>query len=206
VSELGREPPGATPLPAEDLAALRLSWVTTRDELNQAEADNILRGRLWAFRRRGQFWYLEPEQLHRLHRQMFGAVWSWAGAQRRRETNIGIDWQQIAVALRNLCDDTLAQIGDATNLAYPADELAMRFHHRLVLIHPYPNGNGRHSRLATDLLGRDLGLDEFSWGTGGVGRSEDIATAAITRQRYLAALRAADSRRDVTDLIAFAKS
>ena len=200
MTTLGQDPPGATPLNEEDLAGLRLSWITTRDELNQAEADNIFQGRLWAFRRRGRFWYLEPEQLHQLHRRMFGQVWSWAGQQRRRDTNIGIDPYQIAVALRDLCEDTKAQVGDGSNLAYPADELAVRFHHRLVLIHPYPNGNGRHSRLATDLLVRDLGITEFSWST------DDITAAGDTRQRYLAALRAADSRQDFADLTAFARS
>lgn len=200
MSELGLEPPGATPLTEEDLAGLRLSWVTTREDLNQAEADNILQGRLWAVRHRGRFWYLEPNQLHHLHRRMFGDVWSWAGRQRRLDTNIGIEPYQIAIALRDLCDDTKAQVGDGTNLAYPADELAVRFHHRLVLIHPYPNGNGRHSRLSTDLLVRDLDITRFSWGT------EDITTAIDTRQRYLSALRAADSRHDFTDLINFARS
>lgn len=200
MTTLGQDPPGATPLNEEDLAGLRLSWITTRDELNQAEADNIFQGRLWAFRHRGRFWYLEPDQLHQLHQRIFGQVWSWAGQQRRRETNIGIDPHQLAVALRNVCEDTKAQVGDGSNLAYPADELAVRFHHRLVLIHPYPNGNGRHSRLATDLLVRDLEITEFSWGT------DDITAPGDTRQRYLAALRAADSRQDFADLIAFARS
>jgi Fic-DOC domain mobile mystery protein B len=200
VTTLGQDPPGATPLNEDDLAGLRLSWVATRPELNQAEADNLFQGRLWAFRHRGRFWYLEPDQLHQLHRQTFGQVWSWAGRQRRRDTNIGIDPDQIAVALRDLCEDVKAQVGDGSHLAYSADELAVRFHHRLVLIHPYPDGNGRHARLAADLLVRDLDLTPFSWGR------DDLVAAGDTRQRYLAALRAADSRHDYTTLIAFARS
>jgi len=200
VTTLGDQAPDATPLDNEDLAGLRLSWVTTRDELNQVEADNIFQARLWAFKRRGRFWYLEPNQLNLLHQRMLGEVWSWAGKQRRRETNIGVDPYQIPIALRDLCDDTRAQIGDGTKLAYQAEELAVRFHHRLVMIHPYPHGNGRHSRLATDLLVRDLGIDEFSWGT------QEISTAGDTRQRYLAALRTADSRQVFTELIDFARS
>lgn len=200
MSTPGREPPGATPLDEEDLAGLKLSWIATRDELNQAEADNIFQARLWAFARRGRCWYLEPDQLHLLHRRMFGDVWSWAGKQRRQETDIGIDPYRIAVALRDLCEDTKAQVGDGSNLAYPAAELAMRFHHRLVAIHPYPNGNGRHSRLTTDLLARDLGIDAFSWGSG------ESAAGGDTRQRYLKALRAADSDQGFADLIAFARS
>ena len=200
MTKLNDSAPDATPLDVEDLAGLRLSWVSTRDDLNQAEADNIFQARLWAFTRRGRFWYLEADQLHLLHRHMFGEVWSWAGQQRRRETNIGIDPHQISICLRDLCQDVRAQIGDGTSPAYPADELAIRFHHRLVTIHPYPNGNGRHSRLATDLLVRDLDIAEFSWGT------LDIGTAGETRRRYLAALRAADSAADFTKLIDFARS
>jgi len=131
---------------------------------------------------------------------MLGDVWSWAGKLRRRDTNIGVDPLQIPVALRDLCDHTRAQIGDGTRLAYPGDELAVRFHHRLVLIHPYPNGNGRHARLATDLLVRDLDLDEFSWGT------TDIAPRGEVRERYLAALHVADRTQDVADLVAFVRS
>ncbi len=200
MTSLGPQPSDATSLNEQDLAGLRLPWVTTRGELNQAEADNVLQGRLWAFQHRRRFWYLEPDQLHVLHRRMFGEVWSWAGRQRRRETNIGIDPTKIAVALRDLCEDSRAQIGNGADLAYPAAELAVRFHHRLVLIHPYANGNGRHSRLATDLLVRDLEIPDFSWG------SSNIAAAGGSRQRYLAALRAADSHHDFTDLIAFARS
>jgi Fic-DOC domain mobile mystery protein B len=200
VTELGDQAFDATPLDDEELAGLRPSWVTTRDELNQVEADNIFQARLWAFARRGRLWYLEPDRLNLLHLRMLGEVWSWAGQQRRRETNVGVEPYQIPIALRDLCDDTRARIGDGTNLAYEPDELAVRFHHRLVAIHPYPNGNGRHSRLVTDLLVRDLGVDEFSWGT------QDIGTAGDTRQRYMSALRAADSAQDFTGLVKFARS
>lgn len=95
---------------------------------------------------------------------MFGDVWAWAGQLRQHETNIGLDPSQIPVAVRDLCDDTAAQIGSGSKLAYSADELAVRFHHRLVLIHPFRNGNGRHARPATDLLVADLGAEPFTWG------------------------------------------
>lgn len=200
MTDLGEQAPDATPLDEEDLVGLRLSWVSTRDELNQVEADNIFGARVWAFERRRRFWYVEPDQLDLLHARMLGDVWSWAGQRRRRETNVGVEPNQIPVALRDLCEDVRAQIGDGTSLAYTADELAVRFHHRLVTIHPYPNGNGRHSRLATDLLVRDLGIAEFSWGT------RDIGLAGDTRKRYIAALRAADFTADFTALIEFARS
>jgi Fic-DOC domain mobile mystery protein B len=200
VTQLEEQPAGATPLSAEDLTGLKLSWVTTHGELNWAEADDILQGRSWAFRRRGSWWYLGSDQLQALHRRMFGDVWKWAGKLRLRDTNIGIDPYRITVALRDLCEDAIAQIGDGQNLAYPADELAVRFHHRLVLIHPFPNGNGRHSRLATDLLIRDLGRNPFSWG------GTELTSASDARSRYLDALRAADRDLDVAPLLRFVRS
>lgn len=200
VTPFGGQPEGATPLTAEDLEGLKPSWVSTQPELNQAEAENILRGRLWASRsRRPPFWYLRDPGLQDLHQRMFGDVWAWAGKLRQRETNIGIDPRQIPVAMRDLCEDTVAQIGDGSNLAYVTDELAVRFHHRLVLIHPFPNGNGRHSRLATDLLVADLGAEPFTWG------GTELITATDARSDYLTALRHADSSRDFAPLIAFAR-
>jgi Fic-DOC domain mobile mystery protein B len=194
------QPAGATPLSAEDLEDLKLSWITTLADLNLAEAENILRGRAWAFQRRGRAWYLTPDQLQRLHGRMLGDVWRWAGKLRLRETNIGIDPHSLPVSLRNLCDDTIAQISDGRRLAYPADELAVRFHHRLVSIHPFLNGNGRHSRVATDLLIRDLGQPPFSWG------GFDLTPASETRAAYLHALRVADRNGDFEPLLTFARS
>lgn len=200
VTLFGGPPGGATPLTVEDLEGLKPSWVSTQPELNHAEAENILRGRLWASRvRRPPFWYLHDPGLQDLHQRMFGDVWAWAGKLRQGETNIGFDPHQIPVAVRDLCEDTVAQIGDGTDLAYPAGELAVRFHHRLVLIHPFPNGNGRHARLATDLLVADLGAEPFTWG------DAELITATDLRADYLTALHQADSSHDFAPLIAFAR-
>lgn len=200
VTQFDEHPDGATPLTPEDVDGLKPSWITTQGELNQAEAENILRGRLWASRiSRPPFWYLRDAGLRDLHRHMFGEVWTWAGTLRRRETSIGIDPHQIPVALSNFCDDVLAQIGDGNNLAYPADELAVRFHHRLILIHPFPNGNGRHSRLATDLLITDLHVEPFTWG------GLELTSPTDLRSDYLAALRHADNSSDFAALIEFAR-
>jgi Fic-DOC domain mobile mystery protein B len=200
VTPFSGQPEGATPLTEEDLEGLKPSWVSTQAELNHAEAENILRGRLWASRaRRPPFWYLRDPGLQDLHQRMFGDVWAWAGKLRQHETNIGIDPSQIPVAMRDLCEDTVAQIGDGNNLAYVTDELAVRFHHRLVLIHPFPNGNGRHSRLATDLLVADLGAEPFTWG------GTELITATDVRSDYLTALRHADTSHDFAPLIAFAR-
>jgi Fic-DOC domain mobile mystery protein B len=195
------QPTGATPLEEDDLAGLRLDWVITRAELDEAESANNLRGRTWAFAARGRSaaWLLTPRRLHQLHQRMYGDVWTWAGKPRRRDTNIGVDWMSIPVELQNLCDNVIAQVDDGANPAYPALELAVRFHHLLVSIHPYPNGNGRHSRLAADLLADSLGADPITWG------SSSLVAADEVRARYLSALRKAD-RHDYADLIAFAQS
>jgi Fic-DOC domain mobile mystery protein B len=199
---LGEQPAGATPLDADSLEGLRLSWVSTQADLNEAEAANILTARGWAFRRRAaRLWVLDPAALRELHRRMLADVWKWAGTFRLRETMIGIDPYRIPVATRDLCDDINAQLGDGTRTAYPLDEIAGRFHHRLVQIHPFPNGNGRHSRLATDLLVRDLGLAPFTWG----GTGDDMVTATDTRRAYIAALRAADGG-DIVPLLKFVRS
>ncbi|MDA8118317.1 MAG: mobile mystery protein B [Actinomycetota bacterium] len=195
----GREPEGATPLEAEERDGLLPGWVSTREDLNRAEAENIVRARdkLERTRSRSPFWYLEESGLRELHSEMFGEVWSWAGTLRRRETNIGADPRQIAVMLRDLHGDVLAQIGDGISTAYPLVELAVRFHHRLVWIHPFPNGNGRHSRFAAELLLADLGGKGLTWGGGG------LSEASPRRSEYLAALRSAD-RGEFSALVEFA--
>lgn len=99
-----------------------------------------------------------------LHKRMLGNTWTWAGTYRKSDKNIGCDWRQVAVRVRNLLEDTKYQIKHTVT---EPDELAIRFHHRLVLIHPFPNGNGRHSRLITDLLLQKIGIKPFSWGSGG---------------------------------------
>ncbi|HXM44410.1 MAG TPA: mobile mystery protein B [Bryobacteraceae bacterium] len=131
-----------------------------------------------------------------LHRRMFGDVWRWAGEFRTSERNLGIAFYKIPVALRQLLDETKAWIGYES---YPADEIAVRFHHRLVQIHPFPNGNGRLSRLMADLLVIRLGGERFSWG------SASMRGAGGVRQRYIAALRAADNH-DIGLLLAFART
>ncbi|MDQ2837619.1 MAG: mobile mystery protein B [Actinomycetota bacterium] len=134
-----------------------------------------------------------------LHQRMYGDVWRWAGKPRRRDTNIGVDWARIPVELQMLCDNVIAQVGDGADLAYPAFELAVRFHHQLVSIHPFPNGNGRHSPLAADLLADSIGADPITWG------SDSSIAADEVRACYISALRNAD-RHNYADLIAFAQS
>ncbi len=188
--------PGATPLTPEQLHGLKLP-VTTHGELNAAEQENILRARLWA---RGARSIAMPRMLSRefveqLHERMYGDVWEWAGTQRRVDTNIGVPFPQIGVSLLALFDDARYWQEHGT---YEPVEFTVRLHHRLVSIHPFPNGNGRLSRFYADLvLTRHFGRARLTWGGGELG-SEDPR-----RQQYIEALRAADHH-DYGSLLAFA--
>lgn len=186
---------GATPLDPGESEGLILTHVTTREELNRLEQENIVEAMHWLETARPKD-ILDEVFIRTLHRRMFGRVWKWAGEFRTSNKNIGIAKERIGVALRDLCEDTKAQIAHAS---YPPDEIACRFHHRLVWIHPFPNGNGRHARLFTDLLlEKVLRRPRFSWG-GMSGIPEgDI------RADYLAALRAAD-KGDYGKLVEFAR-
>jgi Fic-DOC domain mobile mystery protein B len=170
------------------------SYVTLRRELNEAEQANILEAEQWAFSRKRNV--LDERFLTDLHKRMFGRVWRWAGKFRHTERNVGVDSYRIATDLRKLLDDSRYWIEHNT---YPLDEISARFHHRLVYIHPFPNGNGRHARLATDLLLVALGQSRFSWGR------TSLVNPGETRHAYVVALRAADGR-DIRPLLEFVRS
>ena len=172
---------GHTPLGDDDRQGLRLSYVTTRGELNEAEQENFLKARQ---RRRPPDLpaLLDDKYLRDLHRAMFGDVWAWAGTYRWLETSIGIDPAQIGVCVRNLAADARIWAEHEEPLV-----VAVRFHHRLVSIHPFPNGNGRHGRQAADYLVEALGQPPFTWGA-----VDGARNVEHTRWRYLAALREAD--------------
>ncbi len=186
--------PGATPLDADELDCLIPKHITTQGELNEWEQLNILQGEAWARRQRKDI--LNEVFVRQLHKEMFGETWSWAGSFRQSDKNIGVEWQQVGVKLHDLLKDVHYQIEHAT---YRPDEIATRFHHRLVLIHPFPNGNGRHARMMADLLIQKLGQPRFTWG------SKSLTEATETRSRYIAALRAADSG-DIQPLLLFVRS
>lgn len=184
----------ATPLTPEEREGLIPSYISLRHELNEAEQANILEAGEWAFARKRDV--LHEIFLKGLHKRMFGRVWRWAGEFRLTERNIGVAPHRIGVDLRNLLDDCRYWIEHDT---YPLDEIAARFHHRLVSIHPLPNGNGRHARLATDLLLAGLGQPRFSWGR------VNLVDAGKTRRAYVAALRAADGH-DIQPLLEFVRA
>jgi Fic-DOC domain mobile mystery protein B len=127
---------------------------------------------------------------------MFGSVWDWAGQVRRTDKSIGVDKFSIRTEVRKLVDDARYW---RDNDVYVPDEIAVRFHHRLVWIHPFPNGNGRHARMMADLIVKQAGLTPFSWGGASL-----IATSEL-RTEYISALRKADQG-DITPLMEFARS
>lgn len=176
-------PPGATPLNPEEIEGLRMRHITTRSELDRWEQENIADAEHWVQRSRSVN-FLSEDFVVKLHSKMFSKVWEWAGQFRRSEKNIGIQWSHIPVQLRILIDDVRYWIAHKT---FSLDEIAVRFHHRLVQIHCFPNGNGRHARLMTDIiLSRMLGVEPFTWGNGDLMNQNDV------RDRYILALRAAD--------------
>ena len=196
MSDLFDEPDdAATPLSPEEKRDLIPSYIAFRSELNLAEQTNIAAGQAWALERRHPD-LLSERFIKNLHRRMLGDVWRWAGQFRLSERNIGIDHWEVPEALRVLCDDTRTWIEHGS---YPPDEIALRFHHRLVQIHPFPNGNGRHARLMADLLVAQLGGRPFTWG------SQSLAEPGQVRKLYVEALRHAD-RHDIKPLLAFARS
>jgi Fic-DOC domain mobile mystery protein B len=184
----------STPLTEEERVNLIPSYITLRAELNEAEQANILEAEEWAFARKRDV--LDERFLNGLHKRMFGRVWRWAGTFRQTARNIGVDAYRIPMDLRQLTDDCRYWIENGT---YEPDEIAARFHHRLVQIHPFPNGNGRHARMATDLLLVAMGRPRFSWGR------VNLVDPGETRQAYVAALRAADNH-DIRPLLAFVRS
>ena len=188
--------PGSTPLTAEEGDDL-IPYVANRGQLNRLEQSNILEAERWAFsRRRTDLPSLDF--MRDLHGRMFGEVWRWAGNFRSSNKNIGdVESTQVPTQLQGLSDDTGYWVAHET---YPPDEIAARFHQRLTWIHPFPNGNGRHARLMTDLLLVQMDQPRFTWGAG-----KDLVTAGVVRASYLEALRRAD-RQDFAPLLEFARS
>jgi Fic-DOC domain mobile mystery protein B len=189
---------GQTPLNEEKLEELLLPSVTTRGELDEHEHLNIEEAVEWLMRTKpGKDKILTEAFILQLHKKMLGKVWAWAGKFRRSEKNIGVPWINIGVELRQLLDDTRFWINNHT---YEPDEIAIRFKHRLVNIHCFPNGNGRHARLMADLLiATVFEQPAFSWHNSNMVKANEI------RKQYISAIRAAD-KGDIQPLIAFARS
>jgi len=187
---------GKTPLSAEELADL-IPNLATKEELNEWERENILFARKWAIGDRINAENIAcDEYVRKLHKKMFDQTWKWAGEYRRAEKNIGVPFHEVRERLLALLADVRYWIANDT---YSPDEAAIRFHHRLVLIHPFPNGNGRHARLIADVLAIKLGRPAFTWG------SINLIKEGEARNGYLAGLRIADDG-DIHPLLKFSRS
>lgn len=191
---------GQTPLDEDEAAGLLLPWITTQGELDRVERQNIEEAVLWIMERRKRFSVeevLTEQFICKLHQRMFGKIWRWAGRFRDSNKNIGVDKYQISIELRMLLDDCRFWMSNRT---FPPDEIAIRFSHKLVAIHCFSNGNGRHSRLMADLVVEKLlGGAIFAWG------GNNLTEPGAQRAAYLDAIRRAD-RGDYGDLIVFARS
>ena len=188
---------GQTPLDEEEKEGIKIKSITTQGELDELEQLNIEKAVEWTIHSK-----LKPEKIltekfiKDLHKRMYGAVWKWAGKFRRTEKNIGIPSTQIGLQLKNLLDDTSYWIENKT---FSPEEIAIRFKHRIVSIHCFPNGNGRHSRLMADIIMESIfGNEIFSW------HQSSMVKANETRKLYIKALREADNG-NVAPLIEFAK-
>jgi len=189
---------GQTPLDEEEKESLLISTITTRGELDEFEQLNIQKAVEWTLRRKfGKEHILTEKFIKDLHKRMLGEVWKWAGTFRNSNKNIGIDRFQIGMELKKLLDDTQFWIDNQT---FAPDEIAIRFKHRIVSIHCFANGNGRHSRLIADvIISQIFSMPVYSWG------SSALVKADEARKSYLTAIRAADQG-NVTPLIIFARN
>ncbi len=189
---------GQTPLDEDEKDGLLIPTIATRGELDEFEQQNIEDAFLWVYARNFKAEQVFSESFIReLHKRMYGKVWSWAGSFRLTNKNIGVDKWQIAIELNSLCGDALFWVKNET---FTPDELALRFKHRLVSIHCFPNGNGRHSRLIADIIIEKLYEKEvFSWG------ANNLVQQGDERKQYIQAVRDAD-KGDFTALLKFARS
>lgn len=189
---------GQTPLDEDEKVGLLIPTIATRGELDEFEQQNIEQAILWTLKRSFKPEVIFTEGFIRsVHKRMYGDVWAWAGAYRKTNKNIGVEKWQIPTELRYLLDDAKFWFANKT---YPPDEMAVRFKHRIVSIHCFPNGNGRHSRLVADIIIEKIfRKPAFTWGAASTVKQVD------TRAAYLAAVRTADAG-NIEPLITFARS
>lgn len=192
--------PGQTPLDEEEKEGLKIPTISTKGELDEFEQKNIEEAVLWTVGTKIKVDKLLSESfIKSFHKRMYGEVWKWAGKFRQSEKNIGIACWKIPIELKVLLEDAKFWIENKT---YSEDEIAIRFKHRIVSIHCFPNGNGRHSRLMADLIAEKVfDRNIFTWGQS----NSKLSYEAEVRSNYLAALKKANNG-DFKDLIKFARS
>jgi Fic-DOC domain mobile mystery protein B len=188
--------PGATPLDPDEAAGLLPKHIADKGQLNQWEQANIVAASQWAFAVAARADLLSDDFARELHRRMFNQTWRWAGQYRHSDKNIGVDWVQVPTQVRDLLADARYWLEHAT---WPKVEAVVRLHHRMVAIHPFPDGNGRHARLLADLLMMKLSQPALTWGRG------NLANAAALRATYIAALQRAGAG-ELGPLVDFAQS
>lgn len=200
-------PLGSTPLTEEDAKGLLIESVLNRETLNLVEAENITKAKTYFLTHRKKYSdldYLFSDICVRdVHQRMFGEVWSWAGSYRSHDTSIGFPFEQVAAATRNLMLNLRERVRHVDDSAEEIDMLAIQLHFELVSIHPFPNGNGRHTRQMADLLLAALARPPFSWNETALIRDTDV------RRSYIAAIEHAyayDTKGDLTPLLQFARS
>lgn len=189
---------GQTPLDEDEKEGLLIKSIATRGELDEFEQQNIEDAIQWSLTRKFKSEQILSETfILALHKRIYKNVWRWAGEYRKTNKNIGVDKLEIPVALRSLIDDASYWL---ENNVYEPDEFALRFKHRLVSIHCFPNGNGRHSRMIADIIIEKIyQLPVFSWG------SKSLADENDSRKNYLIAIRKAD-KGDLELLLKFARA
>jgi len=187
---------GQTPLDEDEKDGLLIPTITNRGELDEFEQLGVEKANEWLLSRKFSVNKILTENFVKdLHKRMFSDIWKWAGEFRKSNKNIGVDKFIIGMELKNLLDDCNYWI---ENKVFSEDEIAVRLSHRMVLIHPFANGNGRHSRLMADILiTKGFGKPYFTWG------SVNLTKEGEARKKYLEALRAADQN-DYKSLIEFA--
>jgi len=189
---------GQTPIDEEEKEELKIKTISTRRELNEFEQNNIEKSVEWSIKQKfSSHKILKIDFILKVHKRMFSYVWGWAGTFRKTNKNIGVDKYLIQQELKVLLDDCKFWIERKT---YSEDEIAIRFKHRLVEIHPFPNGNGRHSRLCADILvSHVFSKPVFTWG------GTDLSEQGKSRHRYLEAIYESDQG-NIRPLISFARS
>ena len=186
---------GATPLDPDEAADLIPTHINTMGALNEWEQTNILKAEEWLFNRKFTD-LLNDDFVRELHRRMFDETWKWAGTYRKSDKNLGVHWPSIGVAVRETLRNASHWIEHST---FNADGIAIRLHHKLVAVHPFPNGNGRHTRLFADAYLFQQGQARFTWGR------VNLQSAGDARKRYLEALKEAD-KENYSPLLQFARS
>ncbi|OFW81036.1 MAG: hypothetical protein A2887_02105 [Alphaproteobacteria bacterium RIFCSPLOWO2_01_FULL_40_26] len=181
---------GQTPIDEDEKHDL-IPDLDTLDDLNIFEQENIIEAQKWVggsnIIKKSDL--LDFDFLTKLHKKMFDKTWKWAGQLRKTDKNIGCDPNKIRIELKNLQNDFKFWVDNQT---YSIKQIALVVHHRLVKIHIFPNGNGRHARLVADCIIRKFDpTKKIDWsGKNLLGKK--FESIDELRKNYIQSLRKAD--------------